>query len=221
VLWIKICGFCDTESALLAAELGANAIGLNFVARSKRRVSPALASRIAASLRGRVEIVGIVEAMSLPQAELLRNEFKLDSVQFHCPLELADAQQLPSWAYWAVGVTGDRDSANLSRFPGDRLLVDTIANGVTGGTGQCFDWSLVEQASHTRRIIVAGGLTPTNVASAIFRVRPFGVDVASGVEFSGRPGHKDPALMRSFIEQARDADAARRLETSGTSNKET
>jgi phosphoribosylanthranilate isomerase len=220
VLWIKICGFCDPESALLAAELGADAIGLNFVARSKRRVSPALANRIAESLRGRVEIVGIVEAMTLSQAELLRNEFGLDRVQFHCPLESADVQQLPSWAYWAVGVTGERDSANLLGYPGDRLLVDAIANGVTGGTGQCFDWALVEQAAQSRRIVVAGGLTPTNVAAAIFRARPFGVDVAGGVECAGRPGHKDPALMRSFIEQARNADAAR-LETLVASNKKT
>ena len=89
MLWIKLCGFCDTESALLAAELGADAIGLNFVARSKRRVSPALASRIAEPLRGRVELVGIVEAMTLAQAELLRNEFRLDRIQFHCPHDIA------------------------------------------------------------------------------------------------------------------------------------
>lgn len=220
MLWIKICGFCDTESALLAAEFGVDAIGLNFVARSKRRASPELARRIADSLRGRVEIVGIVEAMTLSQAELLRKEFGLDRVQFHCPLEIANLQQLPGWAYWAVGVTGARDTANLLGYPGDRLLVDTVANGVTGGTGQCFDWSLVEQAAQTRRIVVAGGLTPTNVASAIFRASPFGVDVAGGVEFAGRPGHKDPALMRSFIEQARYADAAR-LETVVTSNTKT
>ena len=219
MLWIKICGFCDTESALLAAELGADAIGLNFVARSKRRVSPALASRIAEPLRGRVELVGIVEAMTLAQAELLRNEFRLDRIQFHCPHDIAEVRHLPSWAYWAVGVTGERDSANLLHYPGDRLLVDTIANGVTGGTGKCFDWSLVQHAAQNRRIIVAGGLTPTNVASAIVRARPFGVDVAGGVEFAGRPGHKDPALMRSFIEQARDADAAP-LDTSVASNME-
>jgi len=220
VLWIKICGFCDIESALLAAELGADAIGLNFVTRSKRLVSPALASHIAERLRGRVELVGIVEAMTLAQAELLRNELRLDRIQFHCPLEIAEVQHLPSWAYWAVGVTGERDSANLLRYPGDRLLVDTIANGATGGTGQCFDWFLVEQAAQMRRIIVAGGLTPTNVASAIFRARPFGVDVAGGVEFAGRPGHKDPTLLRSFIEQARNADAVR-AETSVNSNKKT
>ena len=217
MLWIKICGFCDTESALLAANLGANAIGLNFVPRSKRRVSPALASRIAEALRGRVEIVGIVEAMPLTQAELLRNEFGLDRVQIHCPLEIADGQQLPSWAYWAVGVTGACDSVSLLRQPGDRLLVDTIANGVTGGTGQCFDWSLVEEAAQMRQIVVAGGLTPTNVASAIIRARPFGVDVAGGVEFADRPGHKDPVLMRSFIDHARHADAAR-LEACVSSN---
>lgn len=207
MVWIKICGFCDTESAVLAAELGADAIGLNFVARSKRFVSIDAARRIVESLRGRIELVGVVESITIEQSESLRREVGLDRIQIHgSPVHASS--QLPSWAYRVIGVSPDSDAVNLMDIPGDPLLVDTAVAGVTGGTGKCFDWSMVSSAAQRRRVIVAGGLNPNNVAQAISSARPFGVDVASGVELAERPGYKDAQLMQAFILNARAAEQA-------------
>jgi phosphoribosylanthranilate isomerase len=207
VVWIKICGFCDTESAVLAAELGADAVGLNFVPRSRRYVSADAAKRIIEPLRGRVELVGVVESMSLEVAEALRADLRLDRVQIHGLVD-EQSRELPSWAYGVVGIASASDAARLMDFPGDPLLVDALVGGVTGGTGRPFDWSIVIEAAQRRRVVVAGGLNASNVAQAISRVRPYGVDVASGVEFADRPGHKDPSLLRQFIENARAAAVA-------------
>jgi phosphoribosylanthranilate isomerase len=206
LVWIKFCGFCDTESARVAVELGVDAIGLNFVSRSKRRVSPALAREIAEPLRGRVELVGVVESLSLQEAAQLRDDLKLDSIQLHGAGDTTEWKQLPEWVYLAVGVTGSVDAGRLLTHPGARLLVDACVNGSTGGTGMVFDWSLVRDASRTRPIIVAGGLTPENVGLALSVTRAAGVDVASGVEEPARPGFKSSELMRRFIENVRGAE---------------
>jgi phosphoribosylanthranilate isomerase len=209
LVWIKICGFCDTESARVAVELGVDAIGLNFVSRSKRRVSVPMARQIAESVRGRVELIGVVESMTLADAAALREDLRLDRIQFHRPVP-AQAQGLPQWAYWAVGISGPGDAVGLANYPGELLLVDTIVRGETGGTGQPFDWLLVESIAQLRRVVVAGGLTPENVAAAISQAHPYGVDVASGVELPGAPGQKHPDLLRAFVDNARAADARRR-----------
>jgi phosphoribosylanthranilate isomerase len=206
VLWIKICGFCDTESAGVAADLGADAIGLNFVSWSKRFIDAQAARDIANAQRGRVELVGIVEGMTIEQAARLRDELCLDRIQFHGGLGGLEGLQLPDWAYMAVGISNAADAQRLLEQPGERLLVDTVVSGASGGTGVRFDWSLVEQVARSRNLVVAGGLTPDNVAEAVRQVRPFGVDVASGVEVGGRAGRKDAELMRRFIQSAREAD---------------
>ncbi len=205
VVWIKFCGFCDTESARIAVELGVDAIGLNFVARSKRRISRELARTIAEPLRGRVELVGVVENMSLQEATELREDLSLDSIQLHGAVDISEAGRLPVWAYLAVGVTGVGDALQLRSHPGERLLVDACVNGATGGTGTAFDWPLVRQIAQERHLIVAGGLTADNVARALVETGASGVDVASGVEEPGRPGFKDTALMQRFIERVRGA----------------
>jgi phosphoribosylanthranilate isomerase len=206
VLWIKICGFRDTESARVAADLGADALGLNFVAWSKRFIDAETARTIENVVRGRVELVGIVEGMTIEQAASLRDELHLDRIQLHGGPAGPEPVQLPDWAYLAVGIANAGDAEHLLDRPGERLLVDTVASGASGGTGVSFDWSLVEGVARRRRIVVAGGLIPDNVAAAVRQVRPFGVDVASGVEIVGKPGYKDAELMRRFIESARRAN---------------
>ncbi len=206
MIWIKICGFCDTESARVAVDLGVDAIGLNFVARSKRLVTADTARDIANALRGRVELVGVVEDMPLARAALMRDELRLDRIQFHGAIAGLEQFQFPDWAYLAVGIANARDAEGLQHCPGDRVLADTLIAGVSGGTGVSFDWSLVEGAARSGRIVMAGGLTPSNVEAAIRQVRPFGVDVASGVEIAQRPGYKDAELVRRFVQTARKAD---------------
>jgi len=203
LVWIKICGFCDTESARVAVDLGVDAIGLNFVARSKRRITPQLARSMVDSLRGRVELVGVVESMTLQQAGELRDQLRLDSIQLHGCNEVGASSHWPAWAYLAVGISTERDAAELGNYPGERLLVDACLNGVTGGTGMTFDWRLIEEVSQVRRIIVAGGLTPENVNAALSATGASGADVATGVEFPNRPGCKDAELMMRFIQNAR------------------
>ena len=95
--------------------------------------------------------------------------------------------------------------ALAERFAGEPLLVDAFVPGELGGTGQLADWSLAERLARARKVVLAGGLAPTNVASAVRSVRPFGVDVASGVELPGRPGEKDWAAVEAFIRAARAA----------------
>ena len=192
----------------MAVEFGADAIGLNFVSRSKRAIDLTAASSILCSVHGQIETVGVVEHMSLRDAASLRDTLRLDKIQFHDGAALLNCQAWPAWAYVAIGIAEAQDVDNALHCPGDRVLVDSRVGGTSGGLGLTFDWSLVRELATERRIILAGGLTPDNVASAIQQVSPCGVDTASGVELPGKPRHKDPELMRRFIENARAASGA-------------
>ncbi len=113
--------------------------------------------------------------------------------------------ELPTWAYLAIGIGEPADVRRLEECSGDPILADASVAGQSGGTGSAFDWNWVVHVARRRRIVLAGGLTPDNVHDAIALVRPWGVDVASGVEFSGVPGSKDPELVSRFIRCARQA----------------
>jgi phosphoribosylanthranilate isomerase len=214
-MWIKICGVCDPQSAQYVAEVGADAIGLNFVGRSKRFVTVEQALSIANSVRGAVELVGVVEDLSLQQAAELQERVGLDRVQLHYSQLSFTNSQLPAWAYLAIGLTARDDVRPLDDRLGEMILVDACFDGNSGGTGARFDWNWVVDVASRRRIVLAGGLTPNNVQDAIALVGPYGVDVASGVEFPGKPGSKDPKLVRQFVRCARQAAAA--LRSSSTS----
>ena len=204
-MWIKICGLCDTESARNALEIGVDAIGLNFVRRSKRYVSVERARDVADIVRGKVEIVGVVEDLSLEEINELRNGLGLDRIQIHGNAVGLDITRWPTWAYRAVGLAVAEDVHQLDHGSGDRVLVDTSIGGKSGGTGAVFDWTWVIDAAKHCRLVLAGGLSPANVQGAIQVVQPFGVDVAGGVERLGEPRSKDPELMRLFVQRARDA----------------
>lgn len=209
-MWVKICGACDVASAQAVVQAGADALGLNFVTRSKRRVSPEQARMIADAVRGSVELVGVVEDRTIDQACEIRQLFGLDRVQIHLARLATIETALPNWAYVAVGLTGPSDVDRLARIAGTRILVDACVAGKSGGTGVTLDWNWVRGLAARRSIVLAGGLTPDNVADAIVTAAPFGVDVASGVEFPGRPGFKDPERVKRFVCEARAA--AQRIE---------
>ncbi len=204
-LWIKICGVTNTEDAVLAVEHGASALGLNFIARSKRRIDLVTAQSIAAAVRGRAECVAVVADRSAEQLRELAAMIPVDRVQLHGsePPELVES--LGSLGFQALGIGDASDVARAKIWPGELLLVDAQHQGQSGGTGQAFDWSLLGDLAKRRRLILAGGLRPENVALAIRRVGPFGVDVASGVEIPGQPRRKDPKLVARFIQSAREA----------------
>jgi phosphoribosylanthranilate isomerase len=207
---VKICGVVTAADALTAVALGASAIGVNFVASSPRRVDMVTAAAIARSVHtapspdgARAIVVGVVADMPLETMQTLLRDAELDCLQLHGHEPDSVLSALLPHAYKAVRIGSVEDAARARSIPGDHLLVDAKVDGALGGTGTTFDWSLVEELSRTRRLTLAGGLHPGNVQRAVRTVRPYCVDVASGVESA--PGVKDAKLVAAFIEAARAA----------------
>ncbi|MEO7555721.1 MAG: phosphoribosylanthranilate isomerase [Acidimicrobiales bacterium] len=199
-MFVKICGITAEEDALLAVALGADAIGFVF-APSSRQIAPALARDIARRLPPEVLTVGVFRDEAPQRVVDIVNGSGLRGAQLHGHETVEQVQ----WVHERVPIVikalpgGDPALERADEFGADAILVDSAAPG----SGELFDWSLAECAPLGRRVILAGGLTPDNVADAIGRVRPWGVDVSSGVESS--PGHKDVRLVRDFIRSAHQA----------------
>ncbi|MBA1264732.1 phosphoribosylanthranilate isomerase [Stutzerimonas stutzeri] len=198
----KICGITSVADALVAAEAGADAIGLVFYSRSPRALSIAQAREIVAALPPFVTTVGLFVNASRCEINETLDAVALDVLQFHGDETPADCEGFHRPWYKALRVrAGDDIRAEAARYAGARaVLLDTFVAGVPGGTGEMFDWSLVP-ADLPKPLILAGGLTPQNVQQAIERVRPFAVDVSGGVEL--RKGVKDAARVREFVGQVR------------------
>ncbi|MDI1447820.1 phosphoribosylanthranilate isomerase [Polyangium sp. 6x1] len=208
-LHVKICGFTRIEDVEAAVSAGADMLGLNFVPGSPRRIDVPLARALVGAARGRVEIVGVVADLDPQRIEALVAEVGLDRVQLHGDEPPEVLGTLGPRAFKALRIGGAEDVALAARYGGDLLLVDARVPGQKGGTGVRVDPALVVELSRARRVLLAGGLGPDNVAEAVRVVQPFGVDVASGVEYA--PGLKDERKMRAFVDEARRAtqDAAR------------
>ena len=198
---VKICGITRHEDAELAASLGAWAIGFNFWPKSKRRCDPAVAAGIARALRRKVELVGVFVNPTLDEVAHAVEAIGLTHVQLHgdegpafCA---AVAQRTATRVIKALGIASGADIRAIERFHTDLHMLDAAAGSAYGGTGRTWDWGLIAQRHSKIPVILAGGLTPENVADAIASVRPWGVDVASGVESA--PGIKDPAKVEAFI----------------------
>ncbi|MET1079134.1 MAG: phosphoribosylanthranilate isomerase [Pseudomonas sp.] len=200
----KICGITRIEDALAAAAAGADAIGLVFYAPSPRAVTLAQARAIVAALPPFVTTVGLfVDASRCELGEIL-DAVPLDLLQFHGDETPADCAGHGRRYLKALRVApGDDIAARCRAYPeAAGILLDTYVPGVPGGTGEAFDWSLVP-ADLPVPLILAGGLTPANVAQAIRQVRPYGVDVSGGVE-AGK-GIKDADKIRAFLREVRGA----------------
>lgn len=202
---VKICGITGPEDAALAAEAGAAALGFNFVPGTPRCLSPEIAGAIIAGLPPFVTAVGVF--LDQPLEEVLRTAALagVGAVQLHGSEGPDYARRIPLKVIKAIPVAGRASLAGLAGYPAHAFLLDSHRAGAPGGTGRTFDWELALEARRQGRIVLAGGLTPQNVAEAVRRVRPFAVDVASGVE--SRPGVKDPQKVRDFIAAVRGADA--------------
>lgn len=200
----KICGITRVEDALAAAEAGADAIGLVFYARSPRAVSPRQAAEIVAALPPFVTSVGLFVDAERNLVEEVLDTVPLDLLQFHGNEEPAQCEGYRRPYIKALRVRSTADILHgAARYPGARgLLLDTYVEGVPGGTGLAFDWSLIP-AGLARPLILAGGLTVENVRAAIGQVRPYGVDVSGGVEMA--KGIKDAARVRAFLDEVRRA----------------
>lgn len=197
----KICGITRVEDALAAAAAGADAIGLVFYARSPRAVSVAQARQIIAALPPFVTTVGLFVDAGREELRQILAQVPLDLLQFHGDESAEQCEGHGRPYIKALRVkAGDDVAAQVARYPGVAgVLLDTFVEGVPGGTGLAFDWSLVPSGL-SKPVILAGGLTPENVAAAIARVRPYAVDVSGGVESA--KGIKDADKVRAFIRAA-------------------
>jgi len=200
---VKICGVTRVEDARDAAYLGADAIGLVFYAPSPRHVTTAQAQRIVAALPPFTTVVGLFFDAGADTVRQVLSEVPVDVLQFHGdePPEFCAAFPRP-WIK-AVRIREGVDlHVSAARYTGAQaLLLDHYVEGVAGGTGMSFDWSGIPRDLEIP-IILAGGLTPDNVAEAISAVHPYGVDVSSGVEVT--KGIKDRAKIAAFIRSVND-----------------
>lgn len=204
---VKICGITNYNDAQAAIAAGADSLGFNFYEKSLRRISTVEAAQIRAKLAGDFQAVAVFVNASPAEIASVRALVRFDAVQLHGD-ESADivwqvARTIP--VIKALRVGPGSPSSNLDAYSSVfAFLLDSARAGQYGGTGQTTDWGFAERAARAHRIFLSGGLNPQNVAAAILAVRPYAVDVASGVE--SKPGKKDHAKLAEFIQEVRRAE---------------
>lgn len=198
---VKICGITNLDDALAAVDAGADALGFVFVA-SQRQIAPPAAAEIVAALPPLVTVVGVFTDADVEEVVSIAQHVQLDAVQLHGQESPEYCRRLSGKVIKRFRVFDGDDAESVAQRVAEydvaAYLLDPGA-----GSGKTFDWRLARGVS--RRLIVSGGLTPQNVGGAIRVVRPFAVDVSSGVEI--RPGRKDHAKLREFVAAVRAADA--------------
>ena len=201
---IKICGITRMEDAVIAADAGADFIGLNFWPGTPRCVDIVTARKIADAVCAHVKIVAVFVDAEREHIIETAERLGADFVQLHGSETAEFASSLaPLHIIKAFPVATEADVLNLDGYPADFYLIDAKGGAMPGGTGRVVDWSLARHARKFGRIFLAGGLNPDNVADAIKAAEPYAVDTASGVESA--PGIKDASSVRAFIENARGA----------------
>jgi phosphoribosylanthranilate isomerase len=200
---VKICGITNLEDALFAADARADALGFVFYAESPRCITPDRAREIILRLPPFVAKVGVFVNEELDRVREIMAHCHLDYAQLHGDEPPEQVAALASRAIKAVRVRSAADIERLAQYQAIAYLLDTYHPTKHGGTGEAFDWELAVEAKSHGPIILAGGLTPENVAAAIKRVHPYAVDVSSGVEAA--PGIKDHQKVQRFIIAAKGA----------------
>ena len=194
---VKICGMTSPDDARRAADLGASAIGLVFWPQSPRFVERSTARAIVAALPPFVSAVGVFVNQT-EEAALIAREIGLSAVQFHGDEALASYRDFPVRVIKAVTV---EDASSLEAAAAVRsvatVLLDAHDRVKRGGTGRTIDWSIAAMIARQQRVILSGGLNAGNAAAAVEAVRPYAIDVSSGVESA--PGKKDPGKMRELF----------------------
>jgi phosphoribosylanthranilate isomerase len=204
---VKICGITSAADAQAAIEAGANLLGFNFYENSPRHIAEDQAAEIRSRLPKKIKAVGIFVNRRPADVIALRSSLELDAVQLHgdeSPEAVAEiAPVVP--VIKAFRVEPEFPLTTLDKYArAFAFLFDAAHTDQYGGTGRTTDWDVARSASSSHRIILAGGLKVENVAAAVRIVRPYGIDVASGVETS--PGKKDHGLLREFIQEVRRAE---------------
>jgi phosphoribosylanthranilate isomerase len=199
-MFVKICGITSEEDALLAVAMGADAVGFVF-APSPRQMAAGAVAQIVRRLPPEVVTVGVFRDSHPERVVEVVLQAGLRAAQLHGRETAEECAFVSARVPLVIKAftAGDQGIEQSAAYRADALLID----GPAPGSGQLFDWHLAERLPRARRVILAGGLTPENVAEAIARVHPWGVDVSSGVESS--PGEKDPRKVRAFVQAARQA----------------
>ena len=198
---VKICGITHVEDALQACACGADALGLVFYPQSPRCVTPEQARAIIRALPPLVTTVGLFVNEEPQRIRQLAEDCGLDVIQLHGDEGAGACDYAPRRSIKALRVKDAASLAGHEEFGTSALLLDAWVAGAYGGTGESFNWELAAGIARQRPVILAGGLRPENVAAAVQAVRPYGVDVSSGVEAA--PGRKDPAKVAAFIRNAK------------------
>lgn len=201
---VKFCGITNLDDGREAARLGAWAIGLNHHPESPRFCEPEVAAEIGTSLKRRLEVVGVFVNPSLDELAAAAENESLTMIQLHGDEGPAFCQEAARRTgckvIKALRVRSGAEIRAAETYRTDFHLLDAHRPGTPGGTGESFDWDLLAGRRSEVPLILAGGLTPENVADAVAVARPFAVDVASGVE--AEPGVKDHSLMARFVASA-------------------
>jgi phosphoribosylanthranilate isomerase len=199
---VKICGITRVEDALAAVRAGADALGFNFWPRSRRYLAPGAARAIVRRLPPFVTAVGVFVDPSRDEALRAAEASGIQVFQLHGNEPPALAASLPLPVVKAIHVADASSLAAMASYEVSAFLLDSASSGY-GGSGAAFDWDLAREVASSATVVLAGGLTPENVGQAVRRVRPWGVDVASGVESA--PGVKDETRMTAFVRAAKEA----------------
>jgi phosphoribosylanthranilate isomerase len=202
---VKICGITSLADAQAAVEAGADALGFNFYEQSPRYLTVPAAAEISRQLPPVILRVGVF--VNAPEDLILRaiGECSLSLLQFHGDEAPEFCTQFGLMSMKAIRIRNAESLAELPKYPTDAWLLDAYSPEARGGTGEIFNWDLAIEAQKLGKpVFLAGGLTPENVAAAVRKVRPFGVDVASGVEAA--PGKKDRKKMQDFIAAVRSVE---------------
>jgi phosphoribosylanthranilate isomerase len=197
---VKICGITSLDDAMAAADAGADALGFNFWPKSKRYISPARAAKIIEKLPVFVSAVGLFVNAKREEIERDIRRSGISLIQLHGDESPRFCRAFSVPVLKAIPIQSPDSVKLLSRYPVSGFVLDTPSDGY-GGSGTAFNWQWVRGAARKHTVLLAGGLNPHNVADAVRRVRPYGVDVASGVESS--PGKKDHRAVRRFVVSAK------------------
>jgi phosphoribosylanthranilate isomerase len=199
---VKICGITTVEDALMAVHAGADALGFVFFEKSPRHVTPDRAVGIIAAIPPFVQVVGLFVNAPLDLVNATADRCGLDIIQLHGEESPSYCESVNRRVMKAFRVRGMESLAAMADYRVAGYLLDAYSPHSYGGTGERFDWDCAVAAKGRGPIILAGGLDADNVAAAVSRVKPFAVDVSSGVESS--PGHKDPEKVRKFVKNAKN-----------------
>ena len=198
---VKICGMTNLNDVKVAVDGGVDAVGFIFYKKSPRSVTMQTVREIVLELPPFVDSVGVFVDETAEQINKIADRCNLDRVQLHGDESPAFCKKIRRRVIKAIRVKDIQSLKKLSDYPVSSFLLDTFSEDQYGGTGKVFDWHLAYPAKKYGPIILAGGLTPNNVRQAIQRIRPYGVDVCSGVE--SQPGIKDHKKMKAFLKNVK------------------